>query len=616
MFLLLWSRIHAQDNDSIRLKKYQKVIYPDTSIIVKSDITIPYDADIVKVKQRRLARFYHHYMFSDPQDSDVLKRPGTPNHWSGKVVGEIRIKKLEPFGTTIADSSQSLVDWFINAGNTIHITTRDKIIFNNLLFNHGDRLTRNTLEESERILRRLPFILDAHVYGVSRPSAPDTVDIYVITKDVFSYSVNLNITNYDAVHFAMENTNMFGLGQRFYNNFIFDANRRIGYEGKYTVYNLYGTYLEGALSMAFTEDSLLAGISNEREFISPEIRNAGGLSYHYRIRRYYSRFDENRSRTEVADNHLDGWYGRNFPLSTRDTVLLGRLNYVASGRISSTWFTQRPFASADTNLAFQNNTLFLVNTGISRSAFAKDILVTNFGVVEDIPIGLLTDVTLGYAIGEFVSRFYSGMRLSFGTFTAQGYFFNTLEIGSFFRNKKAEDGALRISSTYISKIFARKKLFKGRILLRTLYVRGINRTNADDRIDLFDVEALRGLESELLFGNTALAGGATLSMFTPWYLLGFRVGLFALADLTYFSKQGNFIFSGRPHWGLSSGIRLNNQSFIFGNIDFSVSVYPAPPAGANLFKINFALNPIFPFLDFNGKKPSTIQYGQTNKLYY
>jgi hypothetical protein len=189
-------------------------------------------------------------------------------------------------------------------------------------------------------------------------------------------------------------------------------------------------------------------------------------------------------------------------------------------------------------------------------------------------------------------------------------------LGSFFHNRKASDGSLRVTSLYITRLIGAERPFKGRIFLKGQYIRGINRTSPSDQVDLRDVDALRGIQSNLLFGNTVIAGGVTVSVFSPWQLLGFRVALFSIADLTYFSKANEFILSNRPYWGISSGVRLNNQNFILGTINFSISIYPAPPEGIGFFKVGLALNPIFPFPNFIAKKPSVVKYGNPSKLYY
>jgi hypothetical protein len=410
---LLVSFFASKGQDSIRIKKHEKIVYEDTTILVKKDTIIPFDKKIIKVKKRRLIRFYHNSLFVDTNEINALKRTKKTTSYKGKTVGNISFSKVKPFGTSIMDTSKHPENWFGRAGNKIHITTKDRIILNNLLFKEGDILTSHTLEESERILRTLLFILDARIYGVVRKSQPDIVDIYVVTKDVFSKSVKLNIGANNVLNIALEEINMFGLGQRFYNNIILSTERKVGFETQYTVYNLYGSYLRGDIKLAFTEDSLLLGISNERDFISPEIRNAGGFSYHYRELRYYARYDPELARTNVADNNVDAWYGRSFPIKL-DTTRFEHLNFVSSARISSSWFTQRPLVNADTNLLFQNNTLLLTNVGISHSKFAKDIFVEGFGVTEDVPTGMLIDATAGGSIGEFVSRTYFGWRIAHG----------------------------------------------------------------------------------------------------------------------------------------------------------------------------------------------------------
>ena len=151
--LLLFSFLPSKGQDSIQLKKHQKIVYEDTTIIVKKDGAIPFDKKIIKVKKRRLIRFYHNSLFVDTNEVNALKRTKKTTSYKGKIVGDIFITKVKPFGTSVVDTTKHPQNWFGSTGNKIHITTKDKIILNNLLFKEGDKLTRYTLEESERILR-------------------------------------------------------------------------------------------------------------------------------------------------------------------------------------------------------------------------------------------------------------------------------------------------------------------------------------------------------------------------------------------------------------------------------------------------------------------------------
>ncbi len=605
----------AQGQDSIRIKHHDKVFIGDSAFISKHDTVIPY-SDSIRIKKRRAARFYYDYMFVSRQEKRFFEESNSEFCCENKVVGSITIRKFEPFGTSIIDTSKKLEVWLNRAGNAVHVITRDKAILKNLLFKKGDVLGENTLRESERLLRSLPYIDDARIYGKNR-STIDTVDIEVLVKDVFSIYVELQPAAFYQIQFSIEESNMFGIGHRFYNNFIGSTRKRFGYEGKYTVPSLFGTYAQGSLLGAYTEDSILAGLSADRPFVSPEIRNAGGFSYHYMVYRYYSRFGSERDRTDVADHNIDLWYGRSFKVPSLKKPLYGDFFTVLSGRISNTIFTERPVASADTNLFFQSNTLILANIGFTRSVFTKDILVAGFGSTEDLPLGNLIDVTAGWQFGEFVDRAYADIQISYGSRVPRvGYFYNFFEIGSFFRNSVPEDGALRLSSTYISKLVAGNHLFKGRLRFQLLYISGINRTRDTEKIDLIDMQTLRGAESVLLSGNSAFGSNLTFTVFSPWTLFGFRVAFFSLIDLTYFSEKEESVFSSRPYWGISNGFRLNNEDFIFGTIDFRISFYPSSPRGTNEFSIGLDVNPNFTFPDFGSKKPSIISYGHPNKLYY
>ena len=70
--------------------------------------------------------------------------------------------------------------------NELHIRTKHAAIQAQLLFKTGDRFRARKLAETERNLRALMYVYDAHIVPVR--FADGKVDIKVITKDVWTLS--------------------------------------------------------------------------------------------------------------------------------------------------------------------------------------------------------------------------------------------------------------------------------------------------------------------------------------------------------------------------------------------------------------------------------------------
>ncbi len=607
----------AQEADSLRLKKYYKLIYADSSAVVKSDTVIPADTNILKVKKRWHVRFYYKYMYVGEEEGNRYVFRKGQSHFEGKTVGSIRLMRLEPFGTNIDDTVKILKDGLINTGNAIHAITNKRVILNNLLFDEGDVLGALTLAESERLLRSLEYIQDVRIYGETRENS-DTVDILVITKDVFSIDLGLNPTDYNEIEVMVRDANMFGLGHEFRNNFIISTERRPGYEGRYSVQSIFGTYMRADIQYANTPDSVLAGGGFNRDFVSTEIHDAGGVSYFYRILSPYQKDDDDReTRLEYGGHLLDGWYGHSFPLKTKSVEFANHTTFVIAGRSILSKFTERPENIEDSSRLFQDNILSLVGLTYSRSSFHKEILLFRFGITEDIPVGRSFTVTGGYQAGEAVSRYYTGVGISIGRhFRKAGYFFNNLQLGSFIHQKTLEDGAAQFTCSYYSRLIAPQRDFKERLFFTLRYVHGINRTYLNDRLDFYDYNILPGIESFDVSGNNVLGAGAGISIYSPWNLFGFRIGFQSFADISYVSEADNWQIHSRPYWGMGAGLRLNNESFLFGTISSSVTFYPSPPPDVSAVGILLSVNPSRKLPDFNPSKPQTAEYSRRDKVYY
>ncbi len=145
---------------------------------------------------------------------DEPRPPGIPSdealEAAGAVIGSIDIDVRNIFDQSDPRETTGL----FRLANRLHIRTKPSAIRSQLLFASGDRYRAQKLAETERNLRLLRYVYDAHVVPVHY--ADGVVDIKVITKDVwtlspgfsFGRSGGTNSTSYD-----IQDTNILGFGK-------------------------------------------------------------------------------------------------------------------------------------------------------------------------------------------------------------------------------------------------------------------------------------------------------------------------------------------------------------------------------------------------------------------
>ncbi|MDP6959459.1 MAG: POTRA domain-containing protein, partial [Planctomycetota bacterium] len=97
------------------------------------------------------------------------------------TIGEILLEKH-----TIFDEEEGS-SFFHRAANALHVLTQDNVIEREFLFKKGDPYRASLLEETERNLRQLGFIAEAHIYVEFHQN--QTVTVTVMVRDKFSLSV-------------------------------------------------------------------------------------------------------------------------------------------------------------------------------------------------------------------------------------------------------------------------------------------------------------------------------------------------------------------------------------------------------------------------------------------
>lgn len=526
--------------------------------------------------------------------------------YEGKIIGNIRIKKVNVFGTSIDDTTRQVDSWIVNTGNKFHINSRTWVISKNLLVKKGDILDPFELADNERIIRELAFIQDARIKVAPRAAGSDTVDLVLITKDVWSISASAKLRGFVKGTLNITDRNIIGLGHELHNDIILspDETQTWGYEGIYRIPNTFGAFITSEISFANHYLKNGYGLKVYRNFLTPEMKYAGGLELSQQeLRRELVVSDTSILRLSYGYDLQDLWLGRSFLIKKKDNA---RTQLILSGRYTRRNFFERPVITADTNRIYHNTSSVLASFGYASKEYYKGFYIYGFGRTEDIPAGSLAELTGGVEYGEFHNRYYGGIRLAKGVMSPnKGYLYSEANVGGFLRDGTFEQGVVNLEANMFSNLHHVKN-YAFRHFLGMEYTRGIRRFK-EEFITINDEYGIRGLNSTWLRGTKKLALNWETLVFIPFQPIGFQFAFFGFADFGLISHEKN-VFKGDFYSGFGIGLRIRNDNLTFNTFQIRLGYYPKFPSDESMFDLDVSGISSFHERYFEVNAPAVIEF--------
>jgi len=541
-------------------------------------------------------------------DAQLLDRQFDQHNY--KLIRSINISTLDAFGYSITDPTRQPKNILEKSGNTLHIKTVRARVRQVLLFRLGEELKPQALAESERLLRQTPEILDARVFVNEATTDQDSVDIQVITKDVFSLGGSIQLRDVGAGVVGLRDVNFMGQGHQFRNRFEYGRSQpqTWSYDGSYVV--PFRNFVNAQASYRNTYQYREASVLASRGFYSINTKYAGAAAF--------SMIDRGITLDEPPPGEpyvfvpmrytiQDLWVGRALRLRSYDLGYENPGRVIVSARVINTNFQVRP------NSEYLDNTLMLGTIGYSLRHYYKDKYLFGFGRTEDVPTGTLLSLTSGFEHNSVDNRHYYALRASSAGYSLRkGYLYLSGEFGTYIRSSDRawQQGLLRTELLYFTRLYHTGN-WQWRHFFWNRAVIGFNRLPGEQLLAIDGERGLRGFQPiEDLRGTSRFVINYETTVYTPVSFLGFRMAAVGFLDAAWLATTPGreLPFRDRPYSGVGLGLRFRNEYTAIRTVQILLGFYPHGQNSPNGIRIFESSRPYYDFSDFNFAQPGVVQY--------
>lgn len=526
---------------------------------------------------------------------DTVKNEKSINpyiQYTGKIIRNIYVQQIG-FEKSIYDSTKKVKASVTKLANFLHVNTRERTLREHLFLRENTPLNPYKLADNERFLRDRDFIVDSRIVVVPVEGS-DSVDLMVMSRDVFSLGGRVGGSFPSAPEFGVYDANVAGRAQRLEFNAVVDQDRdpKFGYAFLYRKSSIFGSLTNLDIEYTQMNDGRSYGKETEyavyvrlnRPLVSPYTRWAGGVE----VSNNWSKNVYGKADSAFLDYKytiFDTWVGHNFGVN-REISNRNR-QFLAVRYFDGNYLDQPEQPEYEDARKYNDVTGVLSEFTFYRQNYYKTRYVFGFGRTEDIPYGISLGFTGGYMRQLSKDRSYGAVKFNYGDASRKGNFYRFFfQTGGYISNREVEDLVVQTSAAYFTRLQNLNR-YKLRAYTSVTYTQMFNQTLSD----LLDIgrNEIPGFKIDSLDADIRLNTHLEGALYTPWSLLGFRFAPFAAVDMVVANcgdcEQANQVF-----WGLSSGVRTRNENLIFGTMELKITYIPKDGNGESKFVIGFKQN--------------------------
>lgn len=601
LFILCCASVHAQEIEHAPKDSLS------TTAPSKPDQLLPQ-----KERSSKFGKLYNKLIYKNNKklvaNAPVIKTNQHLELGQGRVIRNIRIVTLDPFGYSDSDTLKKPITTLEKYGNNFHLKTKKFTIKNFLLFKEGQRFDSLKVRESERLIRTQRFVRRVSVYPIPVGTSNDTIDVLIRELDSWSIYPTGSISTSKA-RLKLVDRNFGGFGHDVTAQFTTNYKEKTqGYYLNYRINNIQNTFIRS--NFLYNKDldgNYLKSIAFDRPFFSPYAKWAGGISlYQNYYKDYLPDTLQNFERQPFKYNAIDTWGGYSFPLFKKHLNKPVITNLRIAARYFDVDYLESPPAEYDPYNYFQDHKTYLGAISLSSINYVQDKFIFSYNLIEDVQVGKIAAITSGMRQQYGQKKLYLGAKFAMGGYTKFGYFATNIEWGSYFYNGDAEQGAFKFEGTYFTKLFVAGN-WKFRHFLTPQLTIGYNRFDYfGDDLKLQNV--VEGIKSHTLAGTKRLSFGYQWQSYAPFEWKGFRFNPFVNIEGALIANSSNKLLNSKLYSRFSIGVVANNDYLVFSSLAISFVFFPIMPDTGNsaFFANTRQYNVELP--NFNYSKPQTVSY--------
>jgi len=543
----------------------------------------------------------------DPPGPAPVKIANPYLPYAGMIIRSIQLFRYG-FDRNIYDTTVIKKNFGVTLGKTFHKVTKSNIIANDLLFKAGDHLFPSILADNERLLREEIYLQDARILVKLVPGSIDSVDIFVITKDVFSIGGTANIGSTKKGQFQLKEENLGGTGSRLAGDFLYDKSRspNQGFGAEYVQRNIKGSFIDWTTGFQSFAPAIATGRNEvttvytgfQKPLVSPYIPWTGALNVMFNSTANNYNDTGYTSLYKYSFYSLDGWYGYNF--GSRRLLyknLKTRLRKFIAIRGFDMHFSDIPVTN-DTlyNYRYANVAGSLVSLNIFKQDFYRTNFIYGFGRDEDVPEGFNASIVGGWTLKEGRHRPYLGLNGEITHFSKHGAYGDyTFRLGAYSYQHNLEDFDILISMNNFTALKKISSVWYNRNFISASITRQMNLA-LDQPLTIQSTFGLPYFPlTTQTMGDLRTSFGGQAVFFNMNKLLGFRFAPYLFSNLSLLTHTQEAFDKSDMFSAIGAGVRTRNENLTFGTFEIKGYYFPRTLPGMNEWRIEFNTNLQFKF---------------------
>ncbi len=537
----------------------------------------------------------------------------------GKIIRSVTIMPVG-FNYNLNDTTPLKNTLVVKLANSFHLNSFPRVIEKNLFFKKGQPFYPLMVADNERYLREQPFLRDAVIKVVRSVYSKDSVDVIVLTKDVFSVGGSASLSSIDRIKAEVREENFGGSGNRFAVYGLYDKQRNPsgGLGAEYMLRNMQGTFINWANGFNTFNDAFNSGRLEEINFYSEvekpmvsrytALTGAAAVSYHATRNAYVTDSlynNEYRYRFAAADV----WTGYNIGYKggkKKDSE--NRLRHFVAVRGFYNIFKEVPAKFINNyNYRYADLNAVLFAYSLYRQNFYRTNFIYGFGRNEDVPEGLNATVTGGYTNKQGVKRAYYGVEMDASKFNKkEGLFSYSIKMGGYVNNRKFQDVDILLGVNHFTKLFKLGPNWYNRSFMGISHTRQL-KTFLNEPLFLQSEFGLPFFRGELVEGQRRTTFKVESVFFNMQKIAGFRLAPFVFSDLSLIQPFNQPVSKSIGYPALGGGLRTRNENLVFGTVELRGYVFPRVTPGMQNWKVELSTKLLFKYNSSFIRKPDFVR---------